>query len=238
MLIHSWRATARAGATVALAVAVAGCGGGGGGNDGGSELSNAVAVSAAMRNLLTTGGSWVVEGIGSDAQRYRITFGSTPAAPTIFPATGELLARATQSVEIVRNGVPFSASVGDAYFHAGGGLPVGFVDADGICHFAVQRLDPPAIAFAGERDRMLGIRELVQCSDRGFWQGYLTVDWAVLREGGLTYYCEDTTVLNASQTVVLGLQSICVEAAQDGRLGARARVSIDVPSVFSIVATN
>lgn len=215
-------------ATATLLVA---CGGGGGDQ---AQSTGPYAVNAALGHLLVTGGSWTMTGSAS-GQSFTLTMAFAPGPAGLFPVNGAFTAQSLQTITVAAAGQSNSATQ-TIYFDAGTRTFIGF-QADGTCSVATANTALPASAAVGVSGPIFSESDLDGCTSSSVAVGSTTSTWSVVSDTGIAMLCWDLTSKDLSATVN-GTESMCIETAADGTLGAKARISVTAPGIITINARN
>jgi hypothetical protein len=209
-------------ATAALGL-LAGCGGGSD-DDTGIPANTPYNVRAAVANLLGTGGSWTVQGTGTDNVAYQFTWRMTPTTRGAFGLDGVTYDRTVQSFT-VRQGGGASSTEDTTLFHNLTTVTLaGARDADGNCSRFSASATLPTAAIAGDSGSFYQTDDYRGCTAGTAPTSSSATRWSVEMGNGRPYLCLTTT-----STAGGGREIDCVQIESNGALGSRARVRLDIP---------
>jgi hypothetical protein len=217
--------------SAATALLLAACGGGGSDQ---AQSAGPYAVSAALDHLLVTGGSWTMSG-SANGQSFTLTMAFAPGPAGLFPVNGAFTAQSLQTITVVMAGQSNSGTQ-TIYFDAGTRTFIG-LQADGTCALATANTALPATAAVGVSGPIFSQSDLDGCTSSSAAVGTTTNTWSVVSDTGIALLCWDLTAKDLSGTVN-GTESMCIQTAADGTLGAKARLSITAPGLITISARN
>lgn len=216
-------------ATLAATVlALAGCGGGGG--DSGSTTSFNAA--AAFNNLYASNRSWNLTGTDNFGINYQIGLAHRPGTAGTYPVTGVPANRRFIDETVVANGVSFGTVSSTLFLDPATGTPIGTqsvasTDGSVSCSRFSATGAPPTAALVGDTGVLGTGFALDGCTSTAFQVGSATLNWSMLAESGITYFCISSTEVESGTRSV---EEQCFEVATDGSIGTRARLSVLVTS--------
>ncbi len=215
--------------SAAAAVLLSACGGGGG--DG--APASTYAVNAALGRLLVTGGSWTMTGT-ANGQTFTLAVAFAPAPAGPFPVNGAMSAQSLQTITLVSGGVS-SSGVETIYFDATSRIFFG-LQADGTCSVATANTSLPTSAALGASGAIFSESDLDGCLGTSLAVGSTANTWSLVSDSGIALLCWDLAAKDALGTPN-GAESLCVEIAANGTLGAKARFSLTALGI-TITARN
>lgn len=232
---------------VALSASVlAACGGGGGDAGGGPPpppppAPTSINAAMAWRNFVTTSQSWSVTGLGSDGQTYTLGLVLTPGGTQMFPVNGNNYATTTASVQLRIGNLAVQSSNSISYFDGSTFVLAGTRNtvppSPSTCSVATAATVPPTSAAIGASGALHTFNDLNGCLNSSPSEGSSTTTWSVESESGITYFCLNTTSRNLNG-LVESTEADCVQAAADGTLGAKVRVTLTQSGGFTLTARN
>ncbi len=205
-------------ATMAALVLTA-CGG-----DGDSSPAP-VSVATAQRHLLVDGGAWTLTGSGADGAPYTMNMTFTPLAAGTTIVSGAAFPRSQQTFAIVQGGVTVSSGGPTYSFDAASLAIVQSDNGDGTCSLATANTAPPASASVGAGANLYALSDLDGCTGAASTVGTTTTTWSLESDKNVVLLCANSTSKDLSGSTTATL-SICVQAAPDGSIGTKARVTI------------
>jgi hypothetical protein len=232
---------------VALATAVLSACGGGGGDSGGSAPppppagATSIDAAAAWRNFITMPQAWLVGGVGNDNKGYVISITLTPGTSQVFPLNGTSYATTTANVATRIGGIDIPTTSNVSYFNPTTYVLAGTrnTEANGTptCSETTASTVPPTSAAVGSSGALHTFNDRNGCLAGSTSEGTSVTTWSVESEAGITYFCLNTTARNLAGAVE-ATEADCVQAAADGTLGAKARVTLTQAGGFTLVARN
>ena len=208
----------------AAALVLAACGG-----DGDSSPAP-VSIATAQRHLLVDGGSWTLTGSGADGSPYtmNMTFVPLPADTTI--VSGAAFPRSQQTFAVVQGGVTLSSGGPTYWFDAASLAVVQSDNDDGTCSLATANTAPPASASVGAGGNLYALSNLDGCTGAASAVSTTATTWSLESDKNVVLLCSNSTSKDLSGSTTATL-SICVQAAPDGLIGTKARVTISALGV-------
>lgn len=204
----------------AAALLLAACGGGGGD----TPPPGPYAVRAAQTHLLNDTHSWALSGTGPNGQPFTITMAFAPLPPAPFPIGGALGARSLQTYTVQQGGV--SSSAGPTYFFDATSLAIAGSDyGDGTCSIATSNAAVPLSASVGASGPLFSVSDRGGCTAGAAAESTTTTQWSLESDSGVVLLCWNSTLFDLAGTAE-GTLASCVQAAPDGALGTKARLTI------------
>jgi hypothetical protein len=232
----------RLASTCGLALVLSACGGGGGssGDSGFIPPTDDFDVRTAWTNFLVASRSWAVAGVANNGLGYDVTISVQPGATSVVPISGATAARSDTRLIVRENGATVGNALSETFHDAATRQMLGtrFTPLGGasLCSLASATAAPPQAAKIGASGALATLDERDGCSSSSASVGTATVRWSLAFEGGISYFCIDSTERDLAGNV-LATESDCLEVSPDGSLGARARITITQPGTgFSLTA--
>jgi hypothetical protein len=204
------------------AALLAACGGNG---DPTSVAAEQYAVNSAERNLLISGGSWILNGTGPTGQTFSITMELRPMPDAAFPIGGAVSSLIRENLSLVQAGVTTDMGGATLYFDRGSLAIVGVDNGDGSCAVATANAAPPSTAVVGTSGPLLTRSELNLCASTAGVVGTTTTNWSIESDTGIALLCWNSTARDATASII-ETDSSCIQIAPDGSLGTKARLTV------------
>jgi len=233
--------TARHCIAIAAMALLSACGGGG--DDAGANPfippTDDFAVGAGWTNLLRSGGSWTVDGIGSDGAAYEATLQIAPATAAVFPLDATSYDRTTILSTLKRNGTSQGTTTVEYFRETDDRLAAARQAASGsqVCALSTSNALPPTAAKVGASGALAALDNYNSCTSGALVTGTTTARWSLEFERGVVLLCVASEARDTTSQLTAS-QEDCVEIATDGRLGTRARITIEVPNQLSLTMNN
>lgn len=244
---------------VALAAAVltTACGGGGGGGGGPTPTPPPPAPAPnpapppppapgtfnafqAWKNFLTTTRTWTVTGTANDGKSYTIALSTSPGTTQLFPINGTAYATARVTAEQKVGGLTIGSSEALTYYdstYAAVGTRNVINTAPATCSVATSSELPPVATALQTNGPLQVFNDLNGCLPNSTTTGTSTTTWSVVNNENIDFFCLSTAVRNANNAVT-STELDCIEVQQDGTLGDKARISVQVTGGLTLVARN
>ena len=213
---------------------------GGGGDSEGVPPATTYNAAAAWQNLLTTSTSYAVSGVASNGTSFQISFGIAPASGEAFPVTGVGANRNIINATISSNGVALATTATETFFDdsflqvgtrsTGEGEPT-------TCEVGVSAALPSTAATIGASGSLSVRNVLDGCEPESSVVSTITETWSIEFHDGRAYFCTGATEQDTATPPNISTEKDCVEIAEDGSLGTRARVTL-TDSGVTLLATN
>ena len=182
--------------------------------------------------------SWEVTGTASDGKDYAITLSTAAGGDQTFSGVTYATTEATALWNIA--GLPFARIESVTYYDEATYIAVGtstIVQADpAVCSAVVSMTMPPDDAEVGDSGVLQQLEDLDGCANNSAQTGTSTTTWSLEEHADVTFFCQNTEARNMSNAVLVN-ESTCIEVAQDGTLGDKARIQVEQPN-FTLLATN
>ncbi len=204
--------------SAAAAVLMSACGGGG--DD--PQPASTYAVDAALGHLLVNGGAWTMNGT-ANGQPFVLTLTFAPAPSGAFPVNGAMSAQSVQTITVATGGAT-SSGAETIYFDAPSHAFLG-LQADGACSVVTANTALPATAAVGAGGAIFSESDLDGCIGTSAVLGSTANNWSLVSDTGAVLLCWSLAAKDAAGTSN-GSESLCVEIAADGTLGAKARFAV------------
>ncbi|HUG25722.1 hypothetical protein [Piscinibacter sp.] len=233
----------------AVAGLLTACGGGGGGGTPSPPPAPAPApapapspegfdLGAAWRNFLTVTNRWDVTGTADNGSDYTITLSTAAGGDQTF--SGVTYATTETTALWTVESLPFARIESVTYYDEATHIAVGtstIVNADPEkCSAVVSMTLPPADAEVGDSGELQQLEDLDGCANNSAQTGTSTTTWSLEEHADVTFFCQNTEARDMANAVLVN-ESTCIEVAQDGTLGDKARVHVEQPA-FTLLATN
>lgn len=227
-------------AALALATLLAGCGGGGdSGNSGFIPPTTDFAAQQAWKNLLTTGGTWVVSGtVQGSAVVATLTVAA--AGTKTFPVNNVDYSVTNFSSNLKVGGVDQGTSLTEYFRDASFQIQrvrTTFNGAPACGSGSAQGL-PSIAAKVNAQGRLVTVAELSSCTSAATPTGATEIaKWSIGFDRGVVFLCLNSDSRDSAGQAQ-GTEQDCVEINEAGGLGTRALVIITTPGLPTVTLTN
>jgi hypothetical protein len=193
-------------------------------------------ASAALHNLLVTGGSWTMSG-SDNGTNYTVTIAFAPAASGPYPI-GNIASSQAVETTTVASGGSSSSGAQTIYFNATTAAFIG-LQASGLCSTATSNGAPlPSSAAIGAAGALFTENDLDGCTTSSNVVSTSSNVWTVVADTGIALFCWNVTETALTAAGSNGTESTCIQVANDGTLGTKARFSLTSGTTVNISARN
>lgn len=202
-------------------------------------------ANAAWRNFLTgaTTNNWSVSGTASDGSTHTIGLSVTvPQQQDIFAVDGRTYANSDATAVVGVAGLGLHSTTSRSYYDpatfAVAGTRTKFDANSPTCSVATASTTPPTSVTIGATGPLQTLNDLNGCTSGSALTGTSVTTWSVQADGVVNFFCLNTVARDLSNTAT-STESDCVEVAEDGTLGTRARITfVQAQPNVTLVAKN